>query len=94
MDNVILTARVDGKSVSNLTDQRVQPPVIVVTWPEGNFAGVPPATYTPNVADGYWLMLEPLSVGVHTISFRGEITGGPFTGTINGPVTYVLTINP
>jgi len=32
--------------------------------------------------------------GGEVFSFRWEITGGPFTGTINGPVTYILTISP
>jgi hypothetical protein len=42
------------------------------------------------VADGYWVMLKPLSPGTHTLVFSGTETwpGGPFSVT----VTYHLTI--
>jgi len=93
-DSVILAVSVDGKSLSDLTDQRVQPPVMTVTYPDGNLVGVQSGTYSPNVADGYWVMLSPLSAGRHTISFSAQITGGVFNGTSIGPVTYKLTILP
>jgi hypothetical protein len=71
----------------------VQSPVFSVTLPEGNVVGtdVPSGTYAPMVADGYWLMLVPLSAGAHTIHFKGSITGGPFAGTVI-EVTYDLTV--
>lgn len=37
--------------------------------------GVPAGTYNHAYSDGYWLMLEPLSVGPHTIFFGGGISG-------------------
>ncbi|MGI9031774.1 MAG: hypothetical protein ACR2HP_17590 [Ilumatobacteraceae bacterium] len=41
----------------------------------------------PAVADGYWLLIEPLSTGAHTISVRSTIA--PDT-TID--VTYNITV--
>jgi hypothetical protein len=92
--NVKLATTLDGKNFTDLTDQRVQPPVILVTYPENSLFGIPAGTYNPNVDDGYWLMLAPLKAGVHTLSFSAEVIGGPFAGTSVGPVNYTLTISP
>lgn len=92
--NVTLTTTVDGKIFSDLTDQRIESPVFLVTYPENSLLGIPAGTYNPNVVDGYWLMLAPLKAGVHTLSFSAKITGGPFAGTSVGPVNYTLTISP
>ncbi|MBM3225260.1 MAG: hypothetical protein FJZ47_15860 [Candidatus Tectomicrobia bacterium] len=93
MDAVTLEASVDGRPLRDLLEQRVQSPVMTFTYPPSNVFGVPPGTYAPNVADGYWLMLAPLRVGTHTLHFKAEITGGPFVGTVI-EVTYHLTIAP
>ena len=68
-------------------------PVIVLTYPVESVFGVPPGTYTPNVTDGYWMMLAPLAVGAHTLHFKSEITGGVFAGAVID-VTYGLTVGP
>jgi hypothetical protein len=91
MDAVTLQARIDGKPLRKLNDQRVAAPEFTLTIPEGNVLGINSGTYTPQVADGYWLMLRPLSHGAHTIHFKGEITGGVFAGTVVD-VTYHLTV--
>ena len=93
MDPVTIEASIDGVPVRNLRDYRVQSPVFSVTLPEGNVVDVPSGTYAPMVADGYWLMLAPLSAGAHTIHFKNKITGGPFEGT-ETEVTYHLTMGP
>jgi hypothetical protein len=84
MDSVTLQAVIDGKSLKDLDQQRVQSPVLTITLPNN-----PP--YTPNVSDGYWLLLPPLPAGKHTIYFKGVFTGGPFQGTVI-EVTYKLTV--
>ena len=93
MDAVTLRASLDGKQLHDLHDQRVQSPVLTLTYPADNVFGVAPGTYAPNVADGYWLMLAPLRDGTHTLYFKAEITGGVFAGTVI-EVTYHLTIGP
>jgi hypothetical protein len=90
MDSVTLKAVIDGKSVENLLQQRVQSPVLTVTFP-ADTTSAPEGTYTPNVSDGYWLLLPPLPAGKHTIYFKGVITGGPFAGFVV-EVTYKLTV--
>jgi hypothetical protein len=85
MDSVQLTATVDGKAVDDLTQQRVQSPELDITFPGDN------VVYTPNVSDGYWVMLPPLRAGTHTVHFKGVITGGVFQGAVI-EVTYILTV--
>lgn len=48
---------------------------------------IPAGTYSPNVSDGYYVMLAPLKPGTHTIHFIGA-TSAPFTTE----VTYNLTV--
>jgi hypothetical protein len=91
MDAVTLKASLDGKPLRDLHDQRVQSPAFTLTYPVDNVPEVSPGTYTPHVADGYWLMLAPLSAGAHTLHFKSIITDGPFAG-IETEVTYHLTI--
>jgi hypothetical protein len=91
MDPVTLTASIDDQSLANLRQQRVQSPVLTITYPAGAVFGFPAGTFAPNVSDGYWLMLPPLPAGRHTIQFRGVISGGPFNGTVIN-VTYRLTV--
>jgi len=42
------------------------------------------------VADGYWVMLPPLSAGSHTIHFAGGFTSSGFSLD----VTYNITVQP
>jgi hypothetical protein len=48
----------------------------------------PPGTYSPAVADGYFVMLAPLSRGKHDLHFKGTIEQFQFTLD----VTYHLTV--
>jgi hypothetical protein len=64
---------------------------LTITYPAGAVFGIPVGTYAPNVSDGYWLMVPPLSAGTHTIHVKGVISGGPFGGT-DIDVTYRLTV--
>jgi hypothetical protein len=75
-----LEATVDGHSMKNLGVYRVQSPVFTLTYPQGAVFGLPSGTFTPNLSDGYWLLLAPLSTGSHTISVGGG--------------TYHLTVSP
>lgn len=92
-DPPTLEVKVDGARVENLRDFRVQSPAMILTYPEGNVISflfgtdVPAGTYTPNVTDGYWLILAPLSRGKHTIRVKGATAGG-----FVGEGTFHLTI--
>jgi hypothetical protein len=92
MDSVKLTAIIDGQPLEDLNQQRVQSPALTITWPDNNVSkdatgtSIPQGTYTPNVSDGYWLMLPPLPAGNHTIYFKGVV------GTFTVGVTYKLLV--
>jgi hypothetical protein len=82
-----LSLVIDGTPVSNLAKFRVGSPVFSFTAAAGNGFGIPAGT-TRSVADGYWALISPLSVGIHTISFGGEYPPGGFTTS----ATYILTV--
>ncbi|HAZ46251.1 MAG TPA: hypothetical protein DDW76_18995 [Cyanobacteria bacterium UBA11369] len=61
-------------SMDQLFQHRETPPPFNVTLPENNFYGAPAGSSSLVASDGYWLMVDPLSVGKHTISFGGSLT--------------------
>ena len=76
MDQVTdLHATVDGVAIP-LGRFRVTSPKFNLTLPADSIGcGEPAGTYGPAVGDGWYLMVKPLSDGVHTISFAGGIPG-------------------
>lgn len=85
-----LELTVDGRELKNLADYRVQSPVFGLTYPEENVLGLAAGTYTPNITEGYYLLLEGLQAGEHTIHFEAEAIYGGEPLTVD--VTYHLTI--
>jgi hypothetical protein len=55
---------------------------------EDNVFNVPNSGTTLSVAEGYWVLLKPLSIGSHTIHFKGSIDAFNF----EVEVTYHLTV--
>ena len=84
---------VDGLNVGNLDGYRFQSPLINLTFPENNIAGVTPQT-AKAVSDGFWILLEPLSPGRHEIHFKAALGDPTATGFTNFAldVKYLLTI--
>jgi hypothetical protein len=87
-----LALDVDGFKFTNLASFRVQSPAFQFYLPaddiftaigEGTFT---PGYYFPGVDDGYYVMLQPLPVGKHTIHLHGE------NGTWVLDVTYHVTV--
>jgi hypothetical protein len=92
----VLEASIDGVPLQDLQNYRAESPLFNVTFPEGNILGVP-AGSTEGVSDGYWVMLQPLPAGEHTIHFRGayvDVTAPGGAGNIVTETTYRLTIAP
>jgi hypothetical protein len=90
----VLEASIDGVPLQDLPNYRAESPLFNVTLPEGNIFGVPEMS-SEAVSDGYWVMLQPLSVGDHNLSIQGA--GRPALtepGGIVTQVTYRLTIAP
>jgi hypothetical protein len=72
----VLEATIDGVPVQNIESFRAtSPQPFSVTYPENNILGLPAGTYDPQVTDGYWLLLAPLSKGKHTLRFHVEAPG-------------------
>ena len=82
-----LKASLDG---SPLTVHRVQSPVFLITYPKEAFFGLHAGTSTPNLADGYWVLLSPLSTGSHTIHFEAKSSAA--SGSFAVDITYNLTV--
>jgi len=76
-----LMASVDGLPILQLQQYRIQSPPFNFTLPHNNILGMPANTTTQAVADGNWVFLKPLSPGVHTIVFKGEVQQPKIKGT-------------
>ena len=71
----ILSASVDGVNIPDIEKYRVQSPSINVVYPPASQSIFPIAEGGPAVsaADGWYVMLKPLSKGNHTLHFKGAI---------------------
>jgi hypothetical protein len=88
-----LTLHVDGQYVAIGSQQHVLSVPFAITLPADNLFGLPSGIYSPAVDDGYYVMLKPLAVGPHTITFTGNSPGClPFTGPFSVNVTYTLNV--
>ena len=72
-----MSAEVDGRSIANLGQYRVQSPLFTFTLPDNNVlesfgVNAPGGTSSPSVSDGVYLMTTPFSAGQHTIHFHAE----------------------
>jgi hypothetical protein len=91
-----LSVFVDGVPIKKTLVQRVQSQVFEVALPEDNvfdkpcvdagLGNVPGGIYSPAVDDGYYVALQPLKPGGHTIQFHAAGGGG------SQDVTYSLTV--
>jgi hypothetical protein len=78
-----MSVQVDSKNISNL--MRIKSDAFATTIPEDNIFNLPDecgpgavsaGVYSPSVDDGYYVLLKPLSVGIHTLHFHAESSGG------------------
>jgi hypothetical protein len=84
---------IDRKPVQKLLQKhRVETPAFELHLPEGGFlddiGAFPPGDRFPAVADGYWVLVRPLSEGRHVLRFRGVIEAF----NLDSEVTYRLTV--
>jgi hypothetical protein len=79
---------VDGRALSGLSAFRFASPLYLFSPVAGNVFGIPAAVNSPSVADGYWVMLDKLKKGTHTVSFGGE---APAFGFVT-ETRYTLTV--
>jgi hypothetical protein len=95
---VSVSCSVDNLVVKNLSPYRVQSPQFSFTAPDPWIFSPAPSGEGTSVADGYFVMLAPLSRGVHTIHLTGLIhfaitEGDPFDGDFSLDVTYHVNSN-
>ncbi len=104
-DHVVsVSFEVDGKALRHMEAYRKQSPLYTFgPLPENNMfqdigLTAPAGTMSPSVADGYYIMLAPLSRGNHTIHYTGKLV---FTQAQDGfdylfyqDITYHLTVGP
>lgn len=84
-----LEVTIDGVSIENLQDFRVLSYPFPLKVQEDDLFGVlfevPPGTYI-SISDGYWIVVESLPEGEHTIHFAGQAPD------LTVDVTYHLTV--
>jgi hypothetical protein len=88
-----LEAKLDGVELRNPEIYRAYSPLFEITIPQENDWGGPSGV-TKAVADGYYVILEPLSVGRHTFEFSVSILGNPLLGidSYATNVKYMLNV--
>jgi hypothetical protein len=91
-----LSVQLDGVPIKKV--RRVKSKVFAVALPEDNVFdalcgsnNVPAGIYSPAVDDGFYVLLDKLSAGKHTLKFSSERFEGQ-AGPKN--VTYYLTVVP
>ena len=83
-----LQASIDGVPVQALRRFRFESPLFRLTGVAGNYTGsVQPGTFNA-VADGFFVLVKPLSPGQHTIHFRGAAASLGF----HTEATYHITV--
>ena len=88
----VLSCSIDGVPVTGLHGYRVQSPLYAFDMPpRNNVLGLPGVSGGLSVADGYWLLLEPLSTGHHVIQFTALLTTGIGNG-FSQNITYHITV--
>jgi hypothetical protein len=96
-----VNASLDGVSLPNLENYRIQTDLFNFTLPENNILNLTART-TQAVADGNWLFIKPLPSGTHKLIAKGdvnstskiEIDGNQYDGPIgwNYTTTYILHV--
>lgn len=91
-----LVVEVDGRELANTGNYNFESPAdqATVFFPvQNNLIGIPatnPPSATRFAADGYWIMLAPLSAGTHTLHFHGEGASTKNSFSFDGQYTLVV----
>ena len=97
-DHIVgLSFEIGGVPVKDLASYRVVSPQFSFTAPNPNILGVPGGGAGTAVADGYYVMLAPLSPGLHTTHLRGTLRfstaeGDPFDFEIVTDNVFEITV--
>jgi len=92
-DTLQMHCTVDGVEITNLEDYfAVSPPFPIIDTDLLDDWEVPISQPNCAIAAGYWLMLNPLKKGEHTIHFSADGQGNPVFADFALDVTYHLTV--
>lgn len=88
-----LQLSIDGVNVPDLTKYRFKSGLYNFTMPQDNVLGLAAGT-TDSIAEGYWVMLKPLTKGTHELKFGGSVVDVSTTSNINfaTEATYHVTV--
>ena len=87
-----LSAKIDGVEIDNLQVYRADSPLFTFgPLPDPNLPEEAPGSTSIAVADGYYLLLAPLSKGEHTIDFAGRVVV-PDVVDFSLDISYELTV--
>lgn len=90
----ILDVSIDGVPLKDVAQYRASSPgPFSIVYPEDSVVGVPAGVYFPQVTDGYWLMLAPLSVGTHEIRLH-VVAPDTIYGDYEFDVIHHVTVTP
>ena len=92
-ESSVVETSIDGVPVSDARSYRAADEgSFTITVPADNVIGIPAGTYGPQVTDGYWLLLAPLSPGSHTITAHVVTSAnGGFEYTITDHISVVAS---
>lgn len=89
-----ISASVDGKKIEELESYRAQSPIFDITLPENNVLGHKSGSGKAQ-NDGFYLFLEPLSPGKHTVHTSTNVNNIIAPGfNYDTDLTYHLIITP
>lgn len=84
---------IDGVPVEDVFGYRTISPVFYGYLHPDNPWGYPEHPYGPAVADGFWIVIGPLSVGPHEVYFH-SIVGDPNAPLFEAEATHNITVVP
>jgi hypothetical protein len=94
MDHVTaLDAAIDGVTLRDLKRYRAHSPAYDFTVAPGNSLVPCQGSGCHAVADGYWIMLRPLTPGTHTVYFSGTASFPELNFVFKTGATYHLTVS-
>jgi len=90
----LISATIDGREIQNLTGYRAQSPFFNITVPADNDFNNVQGVWKAKV-DGFFLFLEPLPPGTHTLHTTASVTN-PIQPSYNyaSDLTYHLIVKP
>jgi hypothetical protein len=87
-----LKLSIDGVAVEGLTQYRIStPPFDFLVPAQQNWLDLAGATFGRSAADGYWVMVKPLSRGTHVIHYEAGVTSGAFKGYVQD-IAHRITV--